>query len=98
VSAPSPNPSKDPVLIYAPYRLDIDYEYPDTPEQSRGYVELLKELRHGLDAHAQSKGISYKYPLTVSFIRVTDLICYDKVFYLDCCTMWSPKLREAARS
>jgi chitinase len=52
--------------IYKPHRLDIDYEYPDSAEQARGYVELLKELRHGLDAHAQSKGISYKYPLTVS--------------------------------
>jgi len=46
--------------------LDIDYEYPGSPEQARGYVELLKELRQGLDAHAQSKGISYKYPLTIA--------------------------------
>lgn len=52
--------------IHKPHRLDIDYEYPDSAEQARGYVELLKELRHGLDAHAQSKAISYKYPLTVS--------------------------------
>ena len=54
------------LFIYNVHRLDIDYEYPDSAEQARGYVELLKELRQGLDAHAQSKGTSYKYPLTVS--------------------------------
>jgi chitinase len=53
-------------LIDKPDRLDIDYEYPDSAEQARGYVELLKELRQGLDAHARSKGIGYRYPLTVS--------------------------------
>jgi chitinase len=53
------------------HRLDIDYEYPDSQEQARGYVELLKELRHGLDAHAHSKGIDYKYPLTVSSINIS---------------------------
>jgi len=46
--------------------LDIDYEYPSDDAQARGYVELLKELRQGLDAHAYSKGISYKYPLTIA--------------------------------
>jgi GH18 family chitinase len=61
------------MLIYDLHRLDIDYEYPGSPEQARGYVELLKELRQGLDAHAKSKGISYKYPLTVSYIDITDL-------------------------
>lgn len=44
--------------------LDIDYEYPGN-EQAKGYVELLKELRAGLDAHAAKKGSDYKFLLTV---------------------------------
>ena len=46
--------------------LDIDYEYPSNPEQAQGYVDLLRELRHGLDRHAHQQGVNYKYPLTVS--------------------------------
>jgi hypothetical protein len=45
--------------------LDIDYEYPQNDEQAKGYVELLKELRYGLDIHQKSKGIDYKFLLTV---------------------------------
>ena len=45
--------------------LDIDYEYPQNEQQARGYVELLKELRHGLDEHARKKGANYKFLLTV---------------------------------
>jgi chitinase len=45
--------------------LDIDYEYPGNYEQARGYVDLLRELRLGLDAHAHRMGVHYKYPLTV---------------------------------
>jgi chitinase len=45
--------------------LDIDYEYPQNDEQANGYVELLKELRNGLDMHQKSKGIDYKFLLTV---------------------------------
>lgn len=51
--------------------LDIDYEYPGNYDQARGYVDLLRELRHGLDAHAHRMGIHYKYPLTVSRLRDT---------------------------
>jgi len=46
--------------------LDIDYEYPSNDAQAHGYVELLKELRHGLDNHAREKGADYKFLLTVS--------------------------------
>lgn len=47
--------------------LDVDYEYPQNDEQARGYVELLREIRQGLDALASRKGANYKFPLTVSF-------------------------------
>ncbi|PVG04188.1 hypothetical protein CPB86DRAFT_778442 [Serendipita vermifera] len=46
--------------------LDIDYEYPQNHEQARGYVDLLRELRQGLDAHAHQQGVHYKYPLTIA--------------------------------
>jgi chitinase len=46
--------------------LDVDYEYPGNDAQARGYVELLKELRHALDHHAKSKGVDYKFLLTVN--------------------------------
>lgn len=45
--------------------LDVDYEYPSNDEQARGYVELLRELRVGLDRHAHSKGTNYRFLLTV---------------------------------
>lgn len=45
--------------------LDIDYEYPRDYNEARGYVDLLRELRHALDAHAHRKNLHYKYPLTV---------------------------------
>lgn len=46
--------------------LDVDYEYPQNEAQARGYVDLLRELRLGLDEHARKKGINYKFLLTVS--------------------------------
>jgi len=46
--------------------LDVDYEYPSDDSQARGYVELLKELRHGLDQHARNKGADYKFLLTIA--------------------------------
>lgn len=47
--------------------LDVDYEYPQNDAQARGYVDLLRELRHGLDEHARRKGADYKFLLTVSW-------------------------------
>ncbi|PCH43760.1 glycoside hydrolase family 18 protein [Wolfiporia cocos MD-104 SS10] len=46
--------------------LDVDYEYPQTDAQARGYVDLLRELRQGLDAHAARKSIPYRYLLTIA--------------------------------
>ncbi|TYJ53965.1 hypothetical protein B9479_005371 [Cryptococcus floricola] len=36
--------------------LDIDYEYPKTPDDASAYVALLHELRQGLNNLAQGKG------------------------------------------
>ncbi|KAK7687073.1 hypothetical protein QCA50_009573 [Cerrena zonata] len=46
--------------------LDVDYEYPQNDAQARGYVDLLRELRHGLDEHARRKGTDYKFLLTIA--------------------------------
>ncbi|KAF4563285.1 Endochitinase 1 [Pleurotus pulmonarius] len=46
--------------------LDVDYEYPQNDAQADGYVELLKTMRHGLDKHAQEKGASYRFLLTIA--------------------------------
>ncbi|OWZ66019.1 hypothetical protein AYX14_06066 [Cryptococcus neoformans] len=47
--------------------LDIDYEYPKTPRDAEAYVDLLRELRHGLEQLAQSKGKPQgQYQLTVA--------------------------------
>ena len=45
--------------------LDVDYEYPSNEAQARGYVDLLRELRFGLDEHARKKGARYRFLLTV---------------------------------
>ncbi|KIJ49433.1 glycoside hydrolase family 18 protein [Sphaerobolus stellatus SS14] len=46
--------------------LDIDYEYPNNDAQAQGYVDLLKELRQGLDKHAEKMGSNFTYPLTIA--------------------------------
>ena len=46
--------------------LDVDYEYPSNDEQAQGYVELLRELRAALDRHAQKKGPTCRFLLSVS--------------------------------
>ncbi|KAK6342306.1 Endochitinase 1 [Orbilia javanica] len=46
--------------------LDVDYEYPSDDAQARGYVELLKELRQALDAHAAKKQANYRFLLTIA--------------------------------
>ncbi|KAK6336070.1 Endochitinase 1 [Orbilia brochopaga] len=46
--------------------LDVDYEYPSNDEQARGYVDLLRELRSALDAHAAKKQAAYRFLLTIA--------------------------------
>ncbi|RVD87188.1 uncharacterized protein DFL_001431 [Arthrobotrys flagrans] len=46
--------------------LDVDYEYPSDDAQARGYVDLLRELRQALDAHAAKKHANYRFLLTIA--------------------------------
>ncbi|GJJ06508.1 hypothetical protein Clacol_000700 [Clathrus columnatus] len=46
--------------------LDVDYEYPRNKEEAQGYVELLKELRDGLDQHQRKTEVNFKYLLTIA--------------------------------
>ncbi|KAG8686151.1 hypothetical protein FRC08_012728 [Ceratobasidium sp. 394] len=46
--------------------IDVDYEYPETPEQAAGFVSLLSELRSALDAHAKRKGETNPYQLSAA--------------------------------
>ncbi|KAG9035681.1 Endochitinase 1 [Tulasnella sp. JGI-2019a] len=46
--------------------LDVDYEYPSDEHQARGYVELLRLLREGLDEHAAKKGNGCRFELSIA--------------------------------
>ncbi|KAL7904368.1 glycoside hydrolase family 18 protein [Trichoderma velutinum] len=46
--------------------IDIDYEYPATPEDARNFVYLLREVREALDDYANRHGQRYRYLLTVA--------------------------------
>ncbi|KAI9511140.1 glycoside hydrolase family 18 protein [Russula earlei] len=46
--------------------LDVDYEYPQNDAQAVGYVNLLRELRVGLDQHARRKRADYHFLLTIA--------------------------------
>jgi len=46
--------------------LDVDYEYPETPEQAQAYVDLLREMREALDRSAAAKGNDCKFLLTIA--------------------------------
>lgn len=60
---------KPPYSRTSPLRLGvkIDYEYPKTPSDAQAYVDLLRELRGGLNHLAASKGRDQRqYQLTVA--------------------------------
>jgi len=46
--------------------LDVDYEYPQDDAQARGYVDLLRELRIGLDELAGRIGGEGRFSLTIA--------------------------------
>lgn len=50
-------------------RLDIDFEYPQNDAEAGFYVDLLRELRGSLDRHAQQKGDTIPYELTIAAVR-----------------------------
>ncbi|CAE6500768.1 unnamed protein product [Rhizoctonia solani] len=70
--------------------IDIDYEYPETPEQASGFVSLLSEMRTALDAHAKKKGESNPYQLSAAVpagaANYQNLLASDMNKYL---TMWN---------
>ncbi|KAF9574821.1 hypothetical protein EC968_005299 [Mortierella alpina] len=81
--------------------LDIDWEYPKTPEDAVNYVSLLRELRQGLDRYAAEKGDPNPYLLTgampcgetqYSLLRLSEMNQYMDAFYLmayDLAGSWS---------
>ncbi|KAF9984505.1 hypothetical protein BGZ75_003925 [Mortierella antarctica] len=81
--------------------LDIDWEYPKTPEDAVNYVSLLRELRQGLDQYAAEKGDPNPYLLTgampcgetqYSLLRLNEMNQYMDAFYLmayDLAGSWS---------
>lgn len=46
--------------------IDIDWEYPQNPEEARNYVELLAAVRQELDAYAAKCVDNYHFELTVA--------------------------------
>ncbi|KAF9098436.1 hypothetical protein BGX29_008219 [Mortierella sp. GBA35] len=81
--------------------LDIDWEYPKTPEDAVNYVSLLRELRQAMDDYAAEKGDSIPYLLTgampcgesqYSLLRLSEMNQYMDRFYLmayDLAGSWS---------
>jgi GH18 family chitinase len=72
--------------------LDIDYEYPTKHAEYHGYLQLLEELREGLDEHQRKKGINYKFLLTVS--RSPSSVNGISQCRVDRRTLWSTELRQ----
>lgn len=46
--------------------LDIDWEYPQDPEEAQNYVELLAAVRGELDGYSQQLGTDHRFELTVA--------------------------------
>ncbi|KAG9066210.1 hypothetical protein KI688_001431 [Linnemannia hyalina] len=81
--------------------LDIDWEYPKTPEDAVNYVSLLRELRQAMNEYAAAKGDTIPYLLTgampcgesqYSLLRLNEMNQYMDSFYLmayDLAGSWS---------
>jgi chitinase len=54
------------VKDYAFDGIDIDFEYPSTPEQGKGFADLLTEMRTGLKNLASSNNDTVPYQLTIA--------------------------------
>ncbi|KND86805.1 Endochitinase B [Tolypocladium ophioglossoides CBS 100239] len=46
--------------------LDIDWEYPQNPEEAQNFVELLAAVRGELDGYSQQLGKDYRFELTAA--------------------------------
>lgn len=46
--------------------VDIDWEYPSTPEEGSAFTSLLKEVRTALDAYSKKSANGYKFLLTAA--------------------------------
>ena len=46
--------------------IDIDWEYPQNPDQARDFVELLAAVRREMDAYAQTLSSPFHFELTVA--------------------------------
>lgn len=59
--------------------IDIDWEYPGAPDRggkdddTKNYVELLKQLRSTFDASGRKLGISFTAPSSYWYLRWFDL-------------------------
>jgi GH18 family chitinase len=61
---------------------DIDFEYPSGTAQSRGFANLLTELRTAFDALAMRNGDAIPYQLTVKFFSyVTVRVLLNKALF-----------------
>ena len=73
-----PNPGHKPCLTVV-VGIDIDWEYPGAPDRggknddTKNYVELLKQLRSTFDASGRKLGISFTAPSSYWYLRWFDL-------------------------
>ncbi|GAA5953090.1 hypothetical protein JCM21900_005064 [Sporobolomyces salmonicolor] len=59
--------------------LDIDWEYPSNPSEAQDYVSLLRDLRHGLDQLAASKGMHLPQGFELTIAAPCGASTYDKL-------------------
>lgn len=46
--------------------IDVDWEYPQNPDEARDFVELLAEVRTELDAYSEELGSGHHFEITVA--------------------------------
>ncbi|KJZ70431.1 hypothetical protein HIM_10169 [Hirsutella minnesotensis 3608] len=72
--------------------IDIDWEYPTTPDEGRNYVLLLKEIRKELDSYAKEHAPGYKFLLSIAAptakekLQIADLSQLDFLDFINLMT------------